>query len=161
MPGTNGWLLLCAVAVAAPVYAETFVIQVENAGHEAMVTMPTAALNKVLADRVETLRGADGDLTRLSGNVLIDVNGANGPFRIKAESVVLELTDPAASGRSAPKILLSGATLQSTAEQITIVDSEAQDIQTLVGNIVVKGLTIAGPFRITADRVVHNLGPEL
>ena len=160
MPGKNGWLLLCAAAVAAPVYAETFVIQVEDAGHEAMVTMPAGALNKVLADRVETLRGADGDLTRLSGNVLIDVNGANGPFRIKAESVVLELTGPAASGRGAPKILPAGATLQSTAKQITI-DSDIQDTQTLVGDVVLKGLTIAGPFRITADRVVHNLGPEL
>jgi hypothetical protein len=120
---------------------------------EAVVTIPVGAVTGLSADSAVSLAG-DGDSPvesmRLHGDVLIDVAGAEQPIRIKADSVLLELTADTEPGRQPPpRGLRSIATLPGD-----------DDSQVFVGNVVFELPTATGTMEIKANRVEHRLRPE-
>jgi len=156
-----GLILLCvASSVATTAQAETFVIQGEKDGHEAVVKIPVSAVTKLSANFAESLTGLTGykgspvESMRLTGDVLINIAGRDQPIEIKADSVVLELTADFApehvrSGRAAAatnKLLRSGSMF-----------SNGESGQVFVGNVVFDLQTNSGPMEIKADRVEHQL----
>ena len=156
-----GLILLCvASSVATTAQAETFVIQGEKDGHEAVVKIPVSAVTKLSANFAESLTGLTSytdspvESMRLSGDVLINIAGSDQPIEIKADSVVLELTADFApehvrSGRAAAatnKLLRSGSMF-----------SNGESGQVFVGNVVFDLQTNSGPMEIKADRVEHQL----
>jgi hypothetical protein len=154
-----GMIVLCAASCsAAAAQAETFVIQGEKDGHEAVVKIPVSAVTKLSADFAESLTGLTGltdspvESMRLTGDVLINIAGSDQPIEIKADSVVLELTADFApehlkSGRAAAanKWLRSGSLF-----------SNGESGQVFVGNVVCDLQTTSGPMEIKADRVEHQ-----
>jgi hypothetical protein len=156
-----GMIILCAASCfAAVAQAETFVLQGEKDGHEAVVKIPVSAVTKLSANFAESLTGLTGyadspvESMRLSGDVLINIAGSDQPIEIKADSVVLELTADFApehvkSGRAAAatnKLLRSGSLF-----------SNGESGQVFVGNVVFDLQTNSGPMEIKADRVEHQL----
>jgi hypothetical protein len=153
-----GMIILCAASCfAAGAQAETFVIQAEKDGHEAVVKIPVSAVTKLSANFAESLTGytdSPVEAMRLSGDVLINIAGSEQPIQIKADSVVLELTadlapEQAKLGRAAAasnKLLRSGSLF-----------SKGDSGQVFVGNVVFDLQTNSGPMEIKADRVEHQL----
>ena len=157
-----GTLILCAASClsAAAAQAETFVLQGEKDGHEAVVKIPVSAVTKLSANFAESLTGLTSysdspvESMRLTGDVLINIAGSDQPIEIKADSVVLELTadftpGPVRSGRAASaatKLLRSGSLF-----------SNGESGQVFVGNVVFDLQTNSGPMEIKADRVEHQL----
>jgi hypothetical protein len=157
-----GMIVLCAASCVAAraAQAETFVIQGEKDGHEAVVKIPVSAVTKLSANFAESLTGLTGftdspvESMRLTGDVLINIAGSDQPIEIKADSVVLELTADFApehvkSGRAAAatnKLLRSGSLF-----------SNGESGQVFVGNVVFDLQTNSGPMEIKADRVEHQL----
>ncbi len=128
---------MCAGAAAAGGAArpETFVIHASDGGGEAIIKIPVSAVSACSANAAEALENyADPQVEamRLRGNVRIDVIGAAQPIRIRADTVVLELT---ADGLRAPY-----ARAQPRSPRVIIVQ------------------TSAGAMQITADRVEHTAG---
>ena len=159
---TLGMIVLCAAScvAAAAAQAETFVIQGEKDGREAVVKIPVSAVTKLSANFAESLTGLTSftdspvESMRLTGDVLINIAGSDQPIEIKADSVVLELTADFApqhvkSGRAAAaanKLLRSGSLF-----------SNGESGQVFVGNVVFDLQTNSGPMEIKADRVEHQL----
>jgi len=156
-----GIIALCvASSFAAAAQAETFVLQEQKDGHEAVVKIPVSAVTKLSANFAESLTGLTGytdspvESMRLSGDVLINIAGSDQPIEIKADSVVLELTADFApehvkSGRAAAaanKLLRSDSLFSNGASG-----------QVFVGNVVFDLQTNSGPMEIKADRVEHQL----
>lgn len=153
-----GMIVLCAASCfAAAVQAETFVIQGEKDGHEAVVKIPVSAVTKLSANFAESLTDftdAPVESMRLTGDVLINIAGSDQPIEIKADRIVLELTADFApehvrSGRAAAagnKLLRSRSMF-----------SNGESGQVFVGNVVFDLQTNSGPMEIKADRVEHQL----
>jgi hypothetical protein len=156
-----GLIVLCvASCVAATAQAETFVIQAEKDGHEAVVKIPVSAVTKLSANFAESLTGLTGytdspvESMRLTGDVLINIAGSDQPIEIKADSVVLELT-----ADFAPEHVRSGRAAAATNKLLrsSSMFSNGESGQVFVGNVVFDLQTNSGPMEIKADRVEHQL----
>ena len=156
-----GLIALCvATCFAASAQAETFVIQGEKDGHEAVVKIPVSAVTKLSANFAESLTGLTGytdspvESMRLTGDVLINIAGSDQPIEIKADSVVLELT-----ADFAPEHVRSGRAAAATNKLLrsSSMFSNGESGQVFVGNVVFDLQTNSGPMEIKADRVEHQL----
>jgi hypothetical protein len=154
-----GLIVLCAASCfATGAWAETFVIQGEKDGHEAVVKIPVSAVTKLSANFAESLTGYTDlpvETMRLSGDVLINIAGSDQPIQIKADSVVLELTADLVPGtKTGRAAAASNKLLRSTS-----MFSNGESGQVFVGNVVFDLQTNSGPMEIKADRVEHQLTP--
>ena len=152
-----GMLFLCAASGVTAARADTFVIQGEQSGHEAVIKIPAGAVTMLSANSAESLVGyADArfESMRLSGDVLISIAGTTQTIQIKADHLVVELTpdltlDHTKASRSelaSSKLLRATTTLRGT-----------DDSQVFVGNVVFNLPTPSGPMQIKAGRVEHQL----
>ncbi len=84
-----------AVSMMSAARAETFVIAAQTSGAVATIKIPVGAVKTLSANSAQSLDDyADHQVEamRLSGNVLIRIDGIAHPIDIKADSVILELT---------------------------------------------------------------------
>lgn len=158
-----GPCVLCVGATLSCAHADTFVIEADQAGHEATIVIPAGAVTKLSADRAEPLEGYAGsqiEAMRLSGDVLIGIAGRSQPIEIKADNVVVELTADAAPGLEKPGPEKQGHT-DPTANKVLRSTSTATSFgdhfQLFVGNVVFDMQTASGPMEIKADRVQHQV----
>jgi hypothetical protein len=155
-----GLFLLCGASVLSAAQADTFVIQADNSGHEAIVKIPVGAVTRLSANSAESLVGYAGpqiEAMRLSGDVSISITGSEQPIQIKADKVLLELT--ADSAPDVQKTSRSNAAAKKLLRSTTM-STGADDSQVFVGNVVFNLQTSSGPMEIKADRVEHRLGTE-
>jgi hypothetical protein len=155
-----GLFLLCAASMLSAAHADTFVIEADKSGHEAIVKIPVGAVTKLSANFAQSLVGyADPQVEamRLSGDVLISIAGSEQPIQIKADKVLLELT--ADSAPDSQKTSRSDAAANKLLRSTTTLAGD-DDSQVFVGNVVFDLQTSSGPMEIKADRVEHRLGTE-
>jgi hypothetical protein len=155
-----GLFLLCAASMLSAAHADTFVIEADKSGHEAIVKIPVGAVTKLSANFAQSLVGyADPQVEamRLSGDVLISIAGSEQPIQIKADKVLLELT--AYSAPDSQKTSRSDAAANKLLRSTTTLAGD-DDSQVFVGNVVFDLQTSSGPMEIKADRVEHRLGTE-
>jgi hypothetical protein len=154
-----GVFSLCAASALSAAHAETFVIEADKPGHEAIIRIPVGAVTKLSANFAQSLVGyADPQIEamRLSGDVLISIDGSEQPIQIKADNVVLELiADTAPDHKSSRSDAAANKRLRST----TMLTGD-DDSQIFVGNVVFNLQTPSGPMEIKADRVEHRLETE-
>jgi hypothetical protein len=155
-----GLLVLCIASGATAVRADTFVIQAEQSGHEAVVRIPVGAVTKLSANSAESLIGyadAQFESMRLSGDVLISIAGTTQTIQIKADSIVLELTPDLVldTPKSSRAEAASNKLLRSTTMLRGVNDS-----QVFVGNVVFDLQTPSGLMQIKADRVEHRFDTD-
>ncbi len=153
-----GIIVLCAASCfAAAAQAETFLIQDDKDGHEAVVKIPVSAVTKLSANFAESLTGyteSPVEAMRLSGDVLINISGSDQPIEIKADKLLLELTADLAPVQAKPgrAAVATNKLLRSTSSF-----SNGDSAQVFVGNVVFDLQTSSGPMEIKADRVEHQL----
>jgi hypothetical protein len=147
--------LLCAASIPALAQPqpETFVIHAGVGGREPTIVVPVGAVATFSASAAEALVGVSGprvEAMRLSGDVLINVVGAGQPIRIKADSVVLELTADEGPGARKAGLNPVRADRQLRSTEIIVGDD---DSQTFVGHVVFTVPTDVGAMQITAERI--------
>lgn len=153
-------LLAFTAFIASAARAETFVIEADNSGHEATVKIPAGAVRELSANFAESMAGAadsPNETMRLSGDVLIDVAGAEQPIQIKADKIVLELI-----ADSPPVRTKSGRAAAATNKLVrsSNVLAGPDGAQLFVGHVVFDLQTDSGLMQITAQRVEHQLKGE-
>jgi hypothetical protein len=131
---------------------ETFVIHA--GGREATITIPIGAVSAFSASNAEAVANGEDprvEIMRLSGDVLIDVRGANQAIRIKADRVLLELTadDPPKAARARAEAIRRSSSMAVASDN---------DTQTFLGNVVFTVPTASGAMRIAADRIDDTAG---
>jgi hypothetical protein len=164
--------LLCIAAGA--VRAETFLIQGDDSGREAIIKVPIGAVAKLSANSCESLVGYGDpqfESMRLSGDVLISIAGSEQPIQIKADKIVLELTAdslPEAKKLGVATKLAEGQKrgeankpggdgLSAMPASSSTVLIGANNSRVFLGNVVFNLQTSSGPVQIKADRVEHQL----
>lgn len=161
MTKSLGTIVLCAASfLASAAQAETFVIQGEQDGHEAVVKIPVSAVTKLSANFAESLTDftdSPVEAMRLRGDVLINIAGSDQPIEIKADNVVLELTADLAPVQA--KIGRAAAATHKVLRSSGSMFSNGDSGQIFVGNVVFDLQTNSGPMEIKADRVEHQLNP--
>ena len=91
----NRLVAFSAVSMMSAARAETFVIAPQRSGAMATIRIPVGAVKNLSANSARSLDDyADQhvEAMRLSGNVLIRIEGIAHPIEIQADSVILELT---------------------------------------------------------------------
>jgi lipopolysaccharide export system protein LptA len=155
--------VLSAISIVAVAQAETLVIQEKTADHEATIRVPASAVSSVASNVSEPLpENANSriEATRLVGNVLINLRGTDGPITIKADRVILELTPTLQTTMSQDGACAVCGNTKAHSKSDQVMKSDQINVNehsvSLVGNAVLNGETITGPFEIKADTLIRD-----